>query len=66
VRLDLIIGTINYRSKDDHTTKNFTALDWLALIVSHIPQHGEQMVRYYGYYSNATRGKRRKLSLIDA
>ena len=24
------------------------------------------MVRYYGYYSNAARGKRRKLGLIDA
>jgi hypothetical protein len=58
--------TVNYRSKDGHTTKSFTALDWLALIISHIPRHGEQMVRYYGYYSNAARGKRRKLGLIDA
>ena len=58
-------GTVNYRSKDGHTTKNFSALDWLALIISHIPRHGEQMVRYYGYYSNAARGKRRKLGLID-
>jgi hypothetical protein len=59
-------GTVNYRSKDGHTTKSFSALDWLALIISHIPRHGEQMVRYYGYYSNAARGKRRKLGLIDA
>jgi hypothetical protein len=58
-------GTVNYRSKDGHTAKNFTALDWLALIISHIPRHGEQMVRFYGYYSNAARGKRRKLGLID-
>ena len=27
--------------------------------------HEYQMVRYYGYYSNAARGKRRKLGLID-
>ena len=59
-------GTVSYRSKDGYTAKSFTALDWLALIISHIPRHGEQMVRYYGYYSNAARGKRRKLGLIDA
>ena len=58
-------GSVNYRSKDGHTTKSFTVLDWLALIISHIPRHGEQMVRYYGYYSNAAKGKRRKLGLID-
>jgi hypothetical protein len=55
-----------YRSKDGHTTKSFTALDWLAMIISHIPRHGEQMVRYYGYYSNAARGKRRKLGMDDS
>ena len=36
------------------------ALDWIAQVVSHIPDPGEQMVRYYGWYSNASRGKRRK------
>ena len=41
-------------------------MDWLALIISQIPRHGEQMVRYYGYYSNAARGKRRKLGMSDA
>lgn len=58
-------GTVIYRSKDGHTTKSFSALDWLAMIISHIPRHGEQMVRYYGYYSNAARGKRRKLGMDD-
>jgi hypothetical protein len=28
---------------------------------SHAPNKGEQMVRYYGYYSNVNRGKRKKL-----
>ena len=41
-----------YHSKDAQTTKTFDALDWLAQLVTHIPNHGEQMVRYYGYYSN--------------
>jgi hypothetical protein len=27
---------------------------------SHIPNRGEQIVRYYGYYSNVSRGKRQK------
>ena len=33
---------------------------------SHIPNRGEQMVRYYGYYSNVSRGKRQKEGLDDA
>jgi hypothetical protein len=27
---------------------------------SHVPNKGEQIVRYYGYYSNACRGQRKK------
>ena len=30
----------------------FDALEWLAAMCSHVPNKGEQMVRYYGYYSN--------------
>ena len=40
--------------------RSMDALDWIAQVVSHIPDPGEQMVRYYGWYSNASRGKRRK------
>jgi len=29
-------------------------------MTSHIPNQGEQMVRYYGFYSNASRGHRQK------
>ena len=36
------------------------ALDWLARLVTHIPNKGEQLVRYYGYYSNNSRGMRKK------
>ena len=38
----------------------FDALEWLAAICSHVPNKGEQMVRYYGYYSNKSRGLRKK------
>jgi hypothetical protein len=32
----------------------------------HIPNRGEQMVRYCGYYSNVSRGKRQKGGGDDA
>jgi hypothetical protein len=59
-------GKVVYTSKDCDTTKIFTApalsmgqvLEWMASMCSHIPNKGEQMVRYYGYYSNVSRGRR--------
>ena len=39
---------------------NFYAIDWLARLTIHIPNKGEQMVKYYGYYSNKSRGLRKK------
>ncbi len=49
-----------YRSKDGKNEKTFDALEWLAAMCSHVPNKGEQMVRYYGYYSNVCRGQRKK------
>jgi hypothetical protein len=49
-----------YRSKDGKNKKPFDALEWLAAMCSHVPNKGEQMVRYYGYYSNVSRGNRKK------
>jgi hypothetical protein len=49
-----------YRSKDGKEEKIFDALEWLAAMCSHVPKKGEQMVRYYGFYSNVSRGKRKK------
>jgi hypothetical protein len=54
-----------YKSKDGRTSKTFDALDWLAQLVTHIPNKGEQMVRYYGYYSNKSRGLRKKAGCDD-
>ena len=48
------------QSKDGKPEKVFDALEWLAAMTSHVPNKGEQMVPYYGYYSNAARGKRKK------
>ena len=48
------------RSGNGKEENVFDALEWLAAMSSHVPDKGEQMVRYYGYYSNVSRGKRKK------
>ena len=58
-------ATVVYTSKDGGTNKRFPALEWLAAMCSHIPNKGEQMVRYYGHYSNVARGKRQKAGTDD-
>jgi hypothetical protein len=55
-----------YRSKDGKEEKTFDTLEWLAGMCSHVPNKGEQMVRYYGYYSNVSRGKRKIQDKDDA
>ena len=59
------VAKVIYQSKDAKTTKTFDALDWLAQLVPHIPNKGEQMVRYYGFYSNKSRGLRKKAGTDD-
>jgi len=58
-----------YRSKAGKKENMFDALEWLAAMYFHVPNKGEsfdlealdrQMVRYYGYYNNVSRGKRKK------
>ncbi len=39
----------------------FSALDFLAEVTQHIPNKGEHLVRYYGWYSHRQRGIREKL-----
>jgi hypothetical protein len=53
-------GTVVYTAKD-----GFAAEEWLAAMCSHVPNWGEQMVRYYGWYSNVLRGKRLKKAEDD-
>ncbi len=54
------VSKVIYQSEDGTTAKTFDALDLLAQLVPHIPNNGEQMVRYYGFYSNKSRGLRKK------
>ena len=56
-------GQVHYRTAKG-VARSMDALDWIAQVISlipnpHIPDPGAQMVRYYGWYSNASRGKRR-------
>jgi hypothetical protein len=59
------VARVIYESKDGKTSKTFDALDWLAQLTTHIPNRGEQMIRYYGYYSNKLRGLRNKAGIDD-
>jgi len=59
------VSKVICQSKDGTSTKTFDALDWLAQLVTHIPNKGEQMVRYYGFYSNKSRGLRKKAGTDD-
>jgi hypothetical protein len=54
------------RSGDRKTNKVFPAMEWLAVMCTHIPNRGKQMVKYYGFYSNVARGKRQKEGKDDA
>lgn len=38
----------------------FDPLEWIAATTAHIPDKGQHMIRYYGFYSNVSRGKRKK------
>ena len=57
-------GTVIYRKKMhpvlERNCEVFSACDWLAALTAHIPNAGEHLVRYYGWYRNVSRGKRRK------
>jgi len=50
---------------DGSQTKVLDALEWITTMCSHVPGKGEQMVRYYGYYSNVSRGRRKKVRTED-
>jgi len=54
------VAKVSYQSKDGKEEKVFDAMEWLAAMCSQVPNKGEQMVRYYGYYSNVSRGNRKK------
>jgi hypothetical protein len=66
-----VTKTVLYRSSRNWNTKRnfelFTGPDFIAALSEHIPPKSFQTLRYYGLYSNKSRGMRRKsLSLVDS
>jgi hypothetical protein len=61
-------GEVYYRRKRGHESsglgerevEEFDPAEFLARVIMHIPEPRRHLVRYYGWYSNASRGKRRK------
>jgi hypothetical protein len=62
--------TVIYRSRMHKTLKrNFQVMygsDWLVQLCAHIPDRFEHLVRYAGWYSNRSRGKRRRIATQPA
>ena len=58
-------GVVVYRSKLCATLKrNYQLMpgaEWLKLLIRHIPNKGEHLVRYYGWYSSRCRRERRRM-----
>jgi len=58
---DETAGKIRYQySRHGSQEETMDYLEFIARVTSHIPDKGQVMVRYYGLYSNAHRGKIRK------
>ena len=64
MRYDAVTGTVIYRSKMHLGLKrNFQVMpgaEWLALLLHHLPDRYQHLVRYVGWYSNRARGERAK------
>ena len=59
--LDETQGQVLYQyGKHSAETESMDYLEFIARVTSHIPDKGQVMVRYYGLYANAHRGKMRK------
>jgi hypothetical protein len=58
-------GRVGYRHGDDGAElERMDDLELIARVTSHIPDKGQVMVRYYGLYANAHRGKVRKAGRV--
>ena len=55
-----LFGDPNLSSGARRNFEVFEPLDFLAEITQHIPDQGTQLMRYFGWYSNKTRGQRKK------
>ena len=54
-------GQVSYRyGKEAEEVERMDYLEFIARVTSHIPDKGQAMIRYFGLYANAHRGKVRK------
>ena len=59
--LDEAQGQVVYQyRKHSGETEYMDYLEFIARVTSHIPDKGQVMIRYYGIYANAHRGKKKK------
>ena len=58
-------ATSSFITETKIKNKTFNALEFLAQLVSHIPNRGEQIIRFYGVYSNAYKGKANNLTEVE-
>jgi ribosomal protein S27E len=59
-------GRVGYRhGHDGAELERMDYLELIARVVSHIPDKGQVMVRYYGLYANTHRGKARKAGITN-
>jgi len=67
-RYDPDAGTVLYDARNKQADQQQTsdsitvssALDWLAAVVTHIPNKGQQLLRYYGWYSNVSQARKKQ------
>lgn len=48
----------------DHAVHESDALEFLALLSTHVPKRYESLTRYYGWYSSRTKGERDKRAAV--
>jgi hypothetical protein len=64
-RLKLDESGVTYETKDGEQ-RQYGALEFLALLSSHVPKKYESLTRYYGHYSCRVRGERKKREALEA
>jgi hypothetical protein len=64
-KLSLEHDIVTYTTKDG-VAHEYGALEYLALLTSHIPNRGESLTRFYGHYSSRSRGERGKREKLRA
>ena len=59
-----VLYTPKGKGDGDRVEERLDPLDFLARVIAHVPDPRLHLLRYYGHYSNAARGKRRKGSAV--